>query len=166
MNNQLANRKTEYILVAEDESDLRNELLDLLRLEGFDAAGVSDGKKAFQSAKQRRPDIVISDIVMPEWDGVRLLLEMQADSELRNIPVIFLTAMVERKNVRDGMALGAADYITKPFGLKEVLSSIHAQLDKRARFEQELESVTEHALGFFDAMRSQTETPGNRNPLP
>lgn len=148
------NRTTEYILVAEDEAPLRNELLELLRMEGFEAMGVADGKEAFLSAKEKTPDIVISDVVMPEWDGARLLLEMQADAQLRNIPVIFLTAMVERKNVRDGMALGAADYITKPFSLKEILASVHAQIDKRSRIQQEIQNLAEDSARFLEAMRS------------
>lgn len=136
------NRTTERILIAEDEADLRNELLELLKMEGFDVVCAADGKEAFSAAKEHTPDLVISDLLMPEWDGARLLLEMQSDPQLRNTPIIFLTAMVDRKNVRDGMALGAADCITKPFTLKELFSTIHAQLDKRARINREIQDVS------------------------
>jgi two-component system alkaline phosphatase synthesis response regulator PhoP len=153
MNTQTAmNRTTERILVAEDETSLRNELLEFLRMEGFDVICAADGREAFLAAKEHRPDLVISDLLMPEWDGARLLLEMQSDPELRNTPIIFLTAMVDRKNVRDGMALGAADYLTKPFSLKELFSTIHAQLDKRARINSEIQDASRQTRE--DASRS------------
>ncbi len=136
------NRTTERILVAEDETNLRNELIEFLRMEGFDVICAADGREAFLAAKEHMPDLVISDLLMPEWDGARLLLEMQSDPQLRNTPIIFLTAMVDRKNVRDGMALGAADYITKPFSLKELFSTIHAQLDKKARVNREIQDAS------------------------
>jgi two-component system, sensor histidine kinase and response regulator len=138
-------RTTECILVAEDETDLRNELVDFLKMEGFAVLCAANGKEAFLMAREHLPDLVISDLRMPDWDGTRLLLEMQADPQLRNTPIIFLTAMVERNNVRDGMALGAADYITKPFTLKELFATIHAQLDKRARMEREIRETSEQA---------------------
>jgi len=136
------NRTTERILVAEDETNLRNELHEFLRMEGFDVICAADGREAFLAAKEHEPDLVISDLRMPDWDGPRLLLEMQADPQLRNTPIIFLTAMVDRKNVRAGMALGAADYLTKPFSLNELRATIHAQLDKRLRVNREIQEVS------------------------
>jgi signal transduction histidine kinase len=83
-------------------------------------------------AKQQRPDLIGCDIMMPELDGYGVLEKLREDATTATIPLIFLTAKAERVSVRQGMVLGADDYLTKPFMVKELLESIRTQLQKRA----------------------------------
>jgi len=119
------------LLVAEDEAGIRNSLEQLLRLEGYDVTTCADGQQALKLAELRRPDVVITDVHMPVMDGFDLLSAIRFRPDLSTCVVIMLTAAEDRANVRQGMTLGADDYITKPFTRDELLTAIRTQLDKR-----------------------------------
>lgn len=120
------------ILVIEDEPNLRKNILDFLELEGFEVLEASDGQLGVDCAKANSPDLIISDISMPNMDGYNALLELRKDERSAHIPIIFLSAMADRSFVRHGMELGADDYLTKPFSYPELLAAIQARLDRRA----------------------------------
>lgn len=90
------------ILVIEDEPNLRKNILDFLELEGFDVLEAEDGQVGVDRAREQKPDLIISDISMPNMDGYNALLELRKDTESANIPVIFLSAMADRSFVRHG----------------------------------------------------------------
>ncbi len=120
-----------YILVVDDDPDLVETVAMMLESKGCEVGMAYDGIEGEESIKERRPDLVILDIMMPRKDGYVLCNEMKANEETRNIPVILLTAVGEavpstRYTHADGMATEADDYIPKPIdteSLWEVVSS-------------------------------------------
>jgi len=118
------------ILVIEDEAAVRQTLVDLLELNGFEVVTASHGLDGLAAAKHELPAVILTDVAMPGMSGFKLLEALNADLELRTIPVIVITASVDRAATRHGMELGAADFITKPFTEGEVLRSIAARLEK------------------------------------
>ncbi len=126
------------ILVVEDELDVRRNLEDLLEAEGFDILSAEDGKEGYEIAIHYEPDLILSDIRMPKMDGLELLKKLQENSKTSIIPFIFLTAKTENTDVRQGMVLGADDYILKPFKITDVLNAINSRLRKNERYLSEV----------------------------
>lgn len=116
------------VLVIEDETSIRENLVRLLKAEGFEASSAPDGATGLELCFQSVPDLVICDVMMPRLDGFAVLERVRSDPALRALPFIFLTARAERLDVRRGMSLGADDYLTKPFTRAEVLEAIHTRL--------------------------------------
>jgi DNA-binding NarL/FixJ family response regulator len=122
--------KIKKILLVEDESILRDSIQDTITSCGFEVAVAENGDEALLLAKTFLPDLIISDILMPESDGYWLLDSVRNDALLRTIPFIFMTAKSERSDIRNGMNLGADDYIVKPFSSAELMNSIQARLSR------------------------------------
>lgn len=118
------------ILVVEDETSIRNEVTDWLTFEGHEVFSAENGLKGLEAARKHLPELIISDITMPDLDGYGLLQALQEDPYLFAVPFIFLTARADRLNMRQGMELGADDYLTKPFSRAELFSAIHARIDR------------------------------------
>jgi len=119
------------ILVIEDDDNIRANVLDLLEAEGFAGIGARDGQAGVELAVQQLPALIICDITMPGIDGFEVLEILSMKPTTAAIPFVFLTARAERANVRRGMALGADDYITKPFTRAELLEAITSRLKRR-----------------------------------
>ncbi len=128
------------ILVVEDEFQILEEVVDWLKFEGYEAVGVTNGRLALFEIAKSMPDLIISDIAMPEMDGHELLLEVRSNPNLVHIPFIFLTAATTKSDVRRGMDRGADDYLTKPFTHAEVMGAIHARLQKKELIEGQMQS--------------------------
>jgi len=126
------------ILVIEDEAPIRDRILKLLKFEGYSAFGADNGAVGVGMAQLHKPDLILCDISMPELNGYGAISVLRSHPATEAIPVIFLTAAVERSAQRKGMELGAEDYITKPFTTEELLSAVRAQLDKRANLAKRL----------------------------
>ncbi|MFN7854980.1 MAG: putative bifunctional diguanylate cyclase/phosphodiesterase [Acidovorax sp.] len=140
------------LVIAEDEADIRNNILRLLRLEGYEAWAAPNGRQAWELVQQHQPDLVLSDVMMPEMTGHQLVQSIRANAHTAHIPVILLTALADRQDVRAGMNLGADDYIVKPFQRDELLESIRARLEKsllQRESASRLASQT-HRLMHFD----------------
>ena len=120
------------ILVVEDDASIRNNILSLLRLEGFDVVDASNGLQALELARQHLPGLILSDVMMPQLDGYGLLELLRADPATAGIPLIFLSARTDRADRRRGMNLGADDYLGKPFTANELLDAVSARI-KRSR---------------------------------
>jgi CheY-like chemotaxis protein len=118
------------ILVIEDETPVRQNLVELLTLEGYQAIEAGDGEEGVQRAWETLPDLILCDITMPKMDGYAVLSRVSNDPRTAAIPFIFLTARTEREDLRRGMNLGADDFITKPFSIDEVLGAIETRLQK------------------------------------
>jgi signal transduction histidine kinase len=123
------------ILVIEDETILREEVMEWLTLEDYEVFGAMNGIDGVQQAFTHQPDLVICDITMPGLDGHGVLLELHSNLATSAIPFIFVTARAAHEDIRKGMSLGADDYITKPFTRLELLGAIQSRLDKQAAFE-------------------------------
>lgn len=122
------NTVSPLILLVEDQTDLRLNLTVFLQLEGFRVLDAAEGEAAFGLAKEHLPEVIISDVAMPGWDGKRLLDELQREPATRHIPVVFLSAWADRDNREEGCRLGAAKYITKPFRLDEISDTLRMLL--------------------------------------
>ena len=135
------------ILVIEDEKRVLENILELLDAEGFETCGACDGEQGFQKILTEQPDLILCDVRMPRLDGLGLLARISKIEDLAHIPFIFLTALSERADLRVAMELGADDYITKPFGRKELLDAISRRLQKHDGLIQTVkrETVLENA---------------------
>jgi DNA-binding response OmpR family regulator len=119
------------IVIIEDEEAVRDNLQELLILEGFDVQSVDNGKAGVQVIQECLPDLVICDVMMPLLDGYGVLTILRQQPNTASIPFIFLTAKATRDDFRQGMGMGADDYITKPFTTDEVLNAIQIRLLKK-----------------------------------
>ncbi len=135
------------ILVIEDEFLIRENLLERLGAEGFDTVGAENGLDGVKLALANRPDLIICDVMMPELDGYDVLRTLRQNPNTAAIPFIFLTAKADKAALRQGMELGADDYLTKPFTKTELLGAIATRLKKHAvvaqHFEEELVSFVQ-----------------------
>jgi len=116
----------ELILIVDDEAGVRELLGDALRIAGFETATAQDGMSALTSIRNRKPDLLIVDINMPLMDGFELVERLRATGD--NTPALMLSARADRIDVTRGLSLGADDYVTKPFGLEELLLRVKAIL--------------------------------------
>jgi signal transduction histidine kinase len=123
------------ILVIEDDDDVRQTLVDTLEINSFEVNWAINGDDGIEKARSNPPDLVVCDVNMPGKDGFEVLDVLRKDAATADIPFIFLTAKVERENIRLGMSLGAEDYITKPFTQNDLLSSINARLSRKSTIE-------------------------------
>jgi len=112
------------ILVIEDNKDIRENTCELLELEGYRVFAADNGKTGLDMVKGIRPNIIFCDVLMPGGDGYEVLLGLNADAELSVIPLIFISASVEKKNIEEGLHLGATGFLKKPFTSEELLESI------------------------------------------
>ena len=122
--------KSQGILIVDDNPTNLQVLSDALINEGFRIAVAVDGESALEQVKYHRPELILLDIMMPGIDGFETCRHLKNNSETKDIPVIFMTALADSKNKVEGLRLGAVDYITKPFQHEEVLArvNIHMQL--------------------------------------
>lgn len=139
------------VLVIEDAKDLRDDVVEMLTLEGYDTAGAENGVVGVRLAREFYPDLIVCDIMMPELDGYGVLQNLRATSDTATIPFIFLTAKTDRVDMRHGMVLGADDYLTKPFRVNELLDSIRVRLEK-------IEELEKAAAKRIDAMAENIMT--------
>jgi DNA-binding NarL/FixJ family response regulator len=119
------------ILIIEDEPQTRDNLQLILEMEGFRALTAEDGRAGLELARRERPALILCDVSMPELDGFGVLRELRNNADMAPIPFIFLTARGERRDVRDGMNLGADDYLTKPLDTEDLLAAIQMRLARQ-----------------------------------
>lgn len=126
------------ILVIEDEQTVRESILDLLEAEGFHGIGGENGNIGVQLAQQHHPDLILCDVMMPELDGFSVLSQLRKSPETAGIPFIFLTASGTKADQRQGMELGADDYLTKPCTATDLLGAVSGRLAKYEALAQQL----------------------------
>ena len=120
---------TDVRLLVVDDDPVIVELLRInFEIEGFEVLSASDGEEGLRRARAEQPDLVLSDIMMPRLDGLQLLGRLRADPATAELPVVLLSAKAQHAEVEQGMAMGAADYVTKPFDPLELLDRVNAVL--------------------------------------
>lgn len=127
------------ILVIEDEEALREGTIEILNLEGFQVISADNGRDGVELARQHRPNLVVCDVTMPEMDGYEVITQLRQDPATATIPFIFLTAKAGKTDFRQGMKLGADDYLTKPFSATELLEAIASQFRKQSAVEHKIQ---------------------------
>ncbi|MEB3336509.1 MAG: response regulator [Leptolyngbyaceae bacterium] len=128
------------ILVIEDEAQVRNNIKRILELEDFFVIAAENGRIGLALAQDTVPDLIICDVMMPEMDGYEVLEALKQNPSTATIPWIFLTAKAEKNDLRQGMELGADDYLTKPFLPGELLKAIATQFAKKAALDRQIQT--------------------------
>ena len=147
------------ILVADDKANIRNLVRDYLEAEGFRVVIAANGREALYAARAEKPDLILLDIMMPEMSGYDFL---KAYRKERETPVILLTAKLDETDKVLGLELGADDYVTKPFGMKELVARINAVLRRAGRPVAEPEVL---AIGDIRLDRESRSVSVNRLPV-
>jgi CheY-like chemotaxis protein len=118
------------ILVAEDERDIRDLVSFTLQYAGYDVISASNGEEALQLALKEKPDLILSDVRMPKMTGYEVCKRLKADPEMQHIPVVFLSAKGQEAEVQTGLAVGATDYLLKPFAPDQLMARVAEILAK------------------------------------
>lgn len=121
------------ILVAEDERDIRELIAFSLRYGGFEVEEAVNGIEAIEKARKLHPDLIIMDVRMPKKTGYEACQELKAADETKDIPIVFLSAKGQEMEIKQGMELGAVDYIIKPFEADQLPKRLAEILAKTAR---------------------------------
>jgi signal transduction histidine kinase/AraC-like DNA-binding protein len=135
------------LLVVEDSEDVRAHLMESL-CDQFDITEAPDGEEGMKLAFESVPDLVISDLMMPEMDGVEMCRNLKTDERTSHIPVLMLTARATVADRIEGLETGADAYMTKPFNMKELMAQVHALIDQRKKLRERF--ATEAEIGPSD----------------
>jgi len=147
------------VLVVDDNRDMRDYLKELLSSQ-FEVETAPNGKIAFERAKASQPDLVVSDVMMPEMDGLQLLTALRHEASTSTIPLILVSARAGEEPAIEGMEAGADDYVVKPFTARELIARVHSHIqiarDRRKAYEvqaqlrTEMEEAKRHALAALE----------------
>jgi DNA-binding NarL/FixJ family response regulator len=116
------------ILIVEDDPSYRSMIEMVLQMEGFAVRTAPDGQSGLVLLREKRPDLILCDIMMPGMDGHAVLDALKGEKIFDNIPFIFVTALANRADVRRGMSAGADDYLPKPFSAEELLAAVSGRI--------------------------------------
>jgi len=121
------------ILLIEDDSIHREEIAEILRFKGFEVETAENGSIGLSKALKLLPDIILCDILMPELDGTKVLSSIRSSPMTCHTQFVFVTSLADKKEIMSGILMGANEYLTKPFTIKELLQTIEncvARIDK------------------------------------
>lgn len=121
------------ILIIEDQPDMRENIATILEMEDHAVLEASNGRQGIALAREEKPDLILCDVMMPELDGYGVLQELRKDRTISGTPFIFLTARGEKRDQREGMNLGADDYLTKPVSAQDLLAAVSARLERESK---------------------------------
>ncbi len=131
------------ILVVEDEASLASTLSYNLRKNGYNVVSAEDGVAGLQAARRDRPDAVVLDLMLPKMDGLEVCRRLRADSD---VPILMLTAKSEELDKIVGLEMGADDYLTKPFSMRELMARVRALL-RRSGVREDVDDATKVTVG-------------------
>jgi two-component system sensor histidine kinase/response regulator len=126
------------VLVIDDADEVRTVIMKTLTHFGFNTRGAKDGATGIEMALAEAPDLIICDVRMPVMDGYRTLAKIRDLPGIANIPFIFLTAAIEKSDIRRGMVYGADDYLTKPFTPDELIEAVATRLSRQTELKSEI----------------------------
>ncbi len=132
------------ILVVDDEASIVNIISFNLKKEGYEVVTAEDGEMALDMAKSEKPDLILLDIMMPKMDGYEVCRKIRKDSE---VPIIMLTARADEVDKVIGLEMGADDYVTKPFGNRELIARVKANLRRTVKEVPEVKEGNIKAFG-------------------
>ena len=145
--------KLPWVFVVDDNADMRQYLARILA-ERYNVQTFPDGQAAMDVARERRPDLVLSDVMMPRLDGFGLVREIRADTYLNTVPIILLSARAGEESRVEGLEQGADDYLIKPFSARELLARVAAHLDMarlRKEASEQIRQSEEHYRELFES---------------
>ncbi|MEY2436888.1 MAG: hypothetical protein QOF97_1724 [Acidimicrobiaceae bacterium] len=120
------------VLVVDDDPVILKLLEVNFEMEGFTVLVAHDGEEGIEVARNERPDLIVSDIMMPKRSGLELVAELKGDPDTSDIPIILLSAKAQNADVRSGLDSGADDYVTKPFEPLDLVDRVNRLLEARA----------------------------------
>ncbi len=136
----IGSRKQEIVLVVDDNEDVRNYVMD--QLQGrYQLLSAKNGKEGLELAKAHVPGLILSDVMMPEMDGIEFSKAIRAEEATSHIPIILLTAKAERDDKLQGLETGAEDYLTKPFDAEELRLKVNNLVEQRKRWRARFSNV-------------------------
>lgn len=156
----LEENKKKKILIVDDEDSLRVLLKRHLELQGYEVKDAISGVDALSILEQEEPDVIVSDVMMPEMDGLEFCQRLRASNLGQLVPFIFLSSKGELEDRIVGLSMGADDYINKPFEMRELVAKIEAQLERSRRIHLEMEKITTQQYV------AKTNSPEQPQPLP
>ena len=118
------------VLIIEDNLEIRENTAEILELAGFKVAGAINGREGIQMASSMTPDLILCDIMMPEVSGYEVLSELKKNPNTKQIPFIYVTASTEKKEIQRALQMGADGYVSKPFDVNELMTTIDHALKK------------------------------------
>lgn len=132
------------VYIVEDDTDIREMESYALKNSGLEVESLSNGAALNEALKKRLPDLILLDIMLPDEDGLSILKRLRAEKETKELPIIMVTAKTTELDKVRGLDMGADDYLTKPFGIMELVSRVKALLRRTKRQTNELvyESIT------------------------
>ena len=113
-----------HVLVIEDDPAIADMLMLVLQVEGFSVVVASDGERGLGLARERRPDVIVLDVMMPVVDGWAVAEDLRHDPVLVDVPIVFCTSKADADSTWRGWQLGAASYVTKPFDNDELIGEL------------------------------------------
>ena len=128
--NEIENTSKKTILVVDDEQSIRELLVFNLQKEGYDTIEAEDGLAAVDMAIEKKPDLIMLDVMIPKLDGISVCKKIRYALNISNIPILMISAKDEESDKIVGLEMGADDYITKPFQIREVMARVKANLRK------------------------------------
>ncbi|MEL6139021.1 MAG: response regulator [Cyanobacteria bacterium J06628_6] len=150
------------ILVIEDEAQVRENIKEILELNGYTVFAADSGTKALPLAKEHFPDLILCDVMMPGLSGYEVLDLIRQNQDTAAIPFIFLTAKADQRDLRQGMNQGADDYLTKPFEAQTLLDAVQSRLDRQRNLQKvaALQAEKNQTLTYelTKSQRQMTET--------
>lgn len=155
----MSNRRN--ILVVEDEADLADVICYHLEREGFACRRAEDGERAVAEAQRHPPDLIVLDRMLPKLSGDEVAMRLKRDARCANVPIVMLTAKAEEADELVGFALGADDYVRKPFSIKVLLARINAVLRREQNAGSDREVVTGGSI-VLDQGRHEVLVDGRR----
>ncbi len=118
------------ILIAEDEPDIRELVLFMLRFAGYEVIAATNGEEAVQTASREKPDLILLDVRMPRMTGYDACRLMKANPALRDVPIVFLSAKGQEAEIQSGLDAGAEEYLLKPFSPAELTNRVRGILSR------------------------------------
>ena len=158
--NDLSNKAN--ILIVDDTLFNLHVLSGILKEQGYKVRPITSGKLALKSAQSNPPDLILLDILMPEMDGYEVCERLKADPNLKDIPVLFISALTETQDKVKAFNLGGVDFITKPFQVEEVCARVQTHLELR---KSRLEIQTLLSKTFVSSIRTITDILSLANPI-
>jgi diguanylate cyclase (GGDEF)-like protein len=160
MKSKKKNNNDIEVLIAEDSPTQAEKLRNLLEDHGYTVTSVPDGKHALVAARQRKPALIVSDVMMPEMDGFALCAELKRDNQLKDVPVVLLTTLSDVRDIMKGLECGADNFIRKPYEERYLLARVdYLLMNNELRKTQKMQMGVEINLGgqthFITAERQQ-----------
>jgi len=166
------------ILIVEDNDSIRDEICDIFTMENYKVINATNGLDGYIKATSELPDIIISDLMMPIWDGYKMFREIKKNTLTDNIPIIFLSALSADDDIRKGMNIGADDYLTKPIKTDDLIKATTSRLQKHSKLNKktdelkiditnvlyhELNTPLNGIIGFSDYLVGEIDTISKNN---